>query len=262
MAKSDLLQAYWQNKTVLITGASSGLGIAITKALAPYHVTFGLLSRRKDKMVELAESLSQGNSRFWIRVCDVQDREDVYEAVNEFKEYAGRIDVVWVNAGVGAKSNLFKWEWESFESCMQTNLMGAVYTTKASLEVMIPQNHGAIVAISSVASMRGLPGSSAYSMTKIALNTMMESLATQARDIQFTSILPGWVETPMTAGRKNLWWLIPADKAAQKMITAVARKKFKYIYPWQMFLLYHAMRSLPTGFYIKAARKLFMGKKK
>ncbi len=261
MANHDLVRSYWQNKTVLITGASSGLGMAITKALAPYHVTFGLLSRRKEKMAELAESLSHGNSRFWIRVCDVQDREDVYDAVREFRDYAGKIDVAWVNAGVGAKSNLFKWDWDSFENCIQTNLMGAVYTTKACLEVMVPEKQGAIVAISSTASMRGLPGSSAYSMSKVALNTMMESLATQANDIQFTTILPGWVDTPINTGRKNRWWLMSPAKAAKKMITAVAKKRFKYIYPWQMFLVYYFMRILPSALYIKVARKLFMKKK-
>ncbi|KAA3618098.1 MAG: SDR family NAD(P)-dependent oxidoreductase [Calditrichaeota bacterium] len=262
MANKQLLRSYWQNKTVLITGASSGLGWAITKALAPYHVTFGLLSRRKEKMAELAESLRHGNSRFWIRVCDVQDRDDVYDSVREFNEYAGKIDVVWVNAGIGAKTNLFKWDWDSFENCLQTNLCGAVYTAKASLEIMLPQKRGTIVSISSTASMRGLPGTSAYSMSKVALNYLMESLATQARDIQFTSILPGWVDTPISAEVRNRLWLMPTDVAAQKMITAVAKKKVKYIFPWQMFVFYYFMRSLPTTLYIKLARKFFMKKRK
>ncbi len=261
MAKRILLQNYWHNKAVLITGASSGLGVALTKALAPYHVTFGLLARSKDKMAALADSLRHGNSRFWIRLCDVQDREEVYEAVRAFQEYAGRIDVVWVNAGVGAKTNIFKWEWQAFENCVQTNFMGAVYTAKACLDVMLQQNSGTIVSVSSTASMRGLPGSSAYCGTKVALNYVMESFATQAKDIQFTSILPGWVDTPISAEVRHRPWLMPADVAAKKMITAVAKKKSKFIFPWQMACLYYFMRSLPMPLYIKLARKFFMSRK-
>ena len=192
----------------------------------------------------------------------MQDREDVYDAVREFHEYAGRIDVVWLNAGVGAKTNIFKWEWPAFENCIQTNLMGAVYTAKACLEVMLLQKSGTIVSVSSTASMRGLPGSSAYSMTKVALNYMMESFATQAEDIQFTSILPGWVDTPISAKVRNRLWLMPVEPAVQKMITAVAKKKSKYIFPWQMFIFYYFMHSLPQTLYIKLARKFFMSRRK
>lgn len=262
MSNWELLRNYWQNKSVLITGASSGIGEEITRALAPYRVTFGLLARRKENMAALAESLRHGNSRFWIRVCDVQDREDVYDAVREFREYAGRIDVVWLNAGVGAKTNIFKWEWTAFENCIQTNLMGSAYTAKACLEVMLLQKSGTIVSVSSTASMRGLPGSSAYCMTKVALNYMMESFATQAKEIQFTSILPGWIDTPISAKVRNRLWLMPAQPAVRKMITAVAKKKTKYIFPWQMAMLYYFMRSLPQSLYIKLARIFFMNRRK
>ena len=257
MANEAILSSYWRNKTVLITGASSGLGMAVVRALAPYHVTFGLLSRRKEPMVALAESLKHGNSKFWIKTCDVRDREDVNEAVQEFKDYAGKLDVVWVNAGISARSSLRKWNWERIDACLQTNLIGALNTIKASLDVMLPYKLGTIVAIGSVASMRGMPGHSVYSLTKISLQYMMEAMAVEAPEIQFTMIHPGFVETPLTGNSpsRNRPFLMMPSRAAKKMISAVANKRSKFIFPWQMNILYHVMRIIPSSLFVKVGTR-------
>ena len=86
---------------------------------------------------------------------------------------------------------------EVVEDTIDTNLKGAIYTTMTRLRYMVAQKSGAIVAISSAAAMRGLPGRTIYSMTKVGLEAFIESLATELPEIQFTTIYPGFVDTPI-----------------------------------------------------------------
>ena len=258
MAKtSSILREYWSGKSVLITGASSGLGWALTEALAPYGVTFGLLSRREEKMQELADSLKHTDSTFWIRGCDIRDREAVFAAVNDFHEHAGRIDVAWANSGISAPSSFKKWDWELIDACLKTNLYGTMHTVKACLNHMVPRKQGTIVGIGSMASVRGLPTRGVYSLTKISIQYLLESLSAELPFIQFTTIHPGFVDTPIIASNKNAFWVVPADRAADLMLHAVARKKAVYIFPFRMRMLYHIIRLLPQKLFTGGMRKFF-----
>lgn len=250
------LASYWSGKSVLITGASSGLGWAITGALAPYNVQFGLLSRRQEKLQQLADNLKDSGSRFWIKACDVRDREQVRSAVNEFHRTIGKIDVAWINSGISVDSSYENWDWQNFENLIDTNLKGAVYTTQACLEWMVPQGSGTIVGIGSAASMRGLPTRGVYSLTKVALDYFLQSKAVELPEIQFTVIHPGFVDTPINQGNPNRFWLLTPEKAAQIMIKAVAKRKRFFIYPFQMNLLFRIVRALPLPIYERMARKM------
>ena len=235
---SRKLAAYWQGKTVLITGASSGLGWSLVHALAPYKVHFGLLSRRQEKLQELADQLQDSGSKFWTKSCDIQNRSQVEECVGEFLSEVGQIDVAWVNSGVSHDSSYESWDWDLVEETIDTNLRGAIYTTKACLDTMVPKKTGTIVGIGSAASMRGLPRRSLYSLSKIGLQYFLESMAVELPDIQFTMIHPGYVDTPINRDNKGRFWLMTPDEAALLMIKAVAKRKSLYIYPWKMSVLY------------------------
>ncbi len=253
---NNFLKSYWTDKSVLITGASSGLGWAITEALAPYKVKFGLLSRRQSKMEELTGKLRDSSSSFWFRACDVRDRRAVFAAVQDFREKTGRLDVAWVNSGVGFDSSQENWDWEGFESCISTNLNGAIYTIQACLEVMIPQEFGTIAGIGSAASMRGVPMGGVYSLTKISLEYFIQSKASELPDIQFTIIHPGFVDTPINQDSPNRFWLLTPDRAAQIMIKAVAKKRKRIIYPFRMSLLYRLIHNLPISIFYWLARRM------
>ncbi|MDQ7063816.1 MAG: SDR family NAD(P)-dependent oxidoreductase [candidate division KSB1 bacterium] len=252
----NMLRKYWQGKRILITGASSGLGWALAEALAPFGVHLGLMSRREQKLQELAETLRDTGSRFWIRACDVRQREAVIRAVQDFAAEASGLDVVWANSGVGYESSMRHWEWDEIEAMLDTNLKGAIYTIKAALDVMVPQRSGTVVGICSAASMRGLPLHGIYSVTKIGLAYFMESMAVELPSIQFTTIHPGYVDTPINAGNPNRFWLLQPPEAAQKMIRAVAKKKHVYTYPWQMMLLYRLVHAVPAWIYVPVMRKM------
>ncbi|HSE41886.1 MAG TPA: SDR family NAD(P)-dependent oxidoreductase [Acidobacteriota bacterium] len=252
----SLLESYWSNRAVLITGASSGLGAALVKALSPFKVHFGLLSRRTEPMKQLEDVLRNSGSRFWIQSCDVRVRREVEEGVNGFVQDAGRLDVAWVNSGISGETSFQNWSWEHVEDTLSTNLNGAIYTTLACLQHMTKQKSGAIVALSSAAAMRGLPGRTIYSTTKIALEAFIESLAAELPEIQFTTIYPGFVDTPINQNNPRRFWLMQPDKAAQLMIRAVAKRKTSYIYPFRMKLLFHLVRSLPDSIYRRMAHKM------
>lgn len=243
------LVAYWTGKTVLITGASSGLGYALVEALAPFRVHFGLLSRRLEPMQELAAKLQASGSQFWLRACDVRKRAEVESAIADFVKAAGRLDIAWVNSGIGGETSYRRWDWNKVENILQTNLNGALYTAHTCLQHIVPQNQGTLVAISSVSAMRGLAGRSIYSMTKIALAYYMEAMAAELPQIQFTTIYPGFVDTAINRGNPNRLWLMTADRAAQLMIKAVARRKREHIYPFPMKVVFHLVRALPARIY-------------
>lgn len=247
--------AYWHGKTVLITGASSGLGWALVEALAPCGVKFGLLSRRTEKMQELAARLADSGSSFWIRACDVSKREQVLSAVADFAHEYGKLDVVWANSGVGKNPSFERWDWDKFEELIDTNLKGAIYTIHASLEVMKYHHSGVVVGIGSAASMRGLPQGGVYSLTKIGLEYYMESMSLELPFIQFTIIHPGFVDTSLNQDVPNRMWLLDPSQAAQLMIAAVEKKKWKLIYPMPMSVLYHAVKFIPHRLYKLLASK-------
>jgi len=204
----------------------------------------------------LAERLSASGSTFWLRPCDVRDRAAVLAAVRDFQQYAGRIDAVWVNSGVGGDTSFRRWQWEKFDSMIQTNLHGAIYTTIACLEVMVPQGAGTVIGIGSAASMRGLPARSIYSLTKIGLAYFMESMAAELPEIQFTTIHPGFVDTPINQSNPRRFWLMQPPQAAQLMIKAVAKRKRVVIYPFPMKILYRAARLMPAGLYQRLGQKI------
>jgi short-subunit dehydrogenase len=254
------VNSYWSGKSVLITGASSGLGWALAETLAPHGVQLGLLSRREGEMRRLAAALRHTSSRFWIHPCDVRDRAAVEQAVAGFVAEAGRLDVAWVNSGIGAETSRQRWDWDLVESMIDTNLKGAIYTTQACLRVMAPQGRGTLVAVSSAAAMRGLPAHGIYGATKVALAYYFEALTLEYPELRFTTIYPGFVDTPLNRGNPNRIFLLPPDRAASIMLRAVAHGRREIIYPWQMKAVFRLARALPFALYRRLARRTQVGR--
>lgn len=253
---NNRVKHYFNGKHILITGASSGLGKAVVEALSPYDVTFCLLSRNIEAMRTLVESCGGSPAKFYMEKCDVRDRNSVQKGVNRFLEQYGFLDVAWINAGVGSSTSFHDWDWSQVESILRTNLDGAIYTTQICLEHMVPRKKGAIVGISSAAAMRGLPARSIYSVSKIGLSYYLESLAAELPEIQFTTIYPGFVDTPINRGNPHRFWLMQPDKAAPLMLNAVARRKSNYIYPFRMRLLFRLVQIIPSSVYRKIGHRM------
>jgi short-subunit dehydrogenase len=154
-----------------------------------------------------------------------------------------------VNSGVGGETSFYKWNWNHVNEMIDTNFRGAIHTVEASLRVMALQNHGCIVGISSVAAMRGLPQRTIYGSTKLAFANYLEGVAIEHPDLQFTTIYPGFIDTPLNQGQPNRFWLMTPEIGAKKIIRAVAKKKIEYIFPWQMCMIFYFSRITPTFIY-------------
>jgi short-subunit dehydrogenase len=237
---------------VLITGASSGLGWSMAKIFAADGWSVGLLGRRRELLEKLSQEISERNGKSLILVCDVTNRAAVKAAVEECEKQYGPIDCLVANAGVGGPTPPWSFDAAIAENCIRTNLLGPIYCLEAVLPGMVARKSGQIVAISSLASYRGLPETGVYCATKSGLNALFESLRISLRklNVSVTIICPGFIRTPMTANNKNpMPFLIEQDDAAARMYQAIIKKKKWFAFPWQLVTAMRIARILPAGLY-------------
>src|SRR5688500_970766 len=156
----------------LITGASTGIGAATARHAAQAGYRVVLAARSEDKLRSLAAEL--GEDRALVTPCDVTEWADNEAMVSAALDAFGRIDVVFANAGFGAKRGWLEETPEHWRSMVLTNVLGAAYTTRAALPA-VKEAKGHVVLTSSVAGRRALPGS-LYSCTKHAVTAMAEAL--------------------------------------------------------------------------------------
>jgi short-subunit dehydrogenase len=130
----------------------------------------------------------------------------------------------------------------------RVNTLGVVYAIEAVLPDMLRRGRGHIVAVSSLAAYKGLPGEWGYSASKAAVNNILEGLRVQVRGrgIAVTTICPGFVRTPMTEVNEfKMPWVLEADEAARRIVRALRRRPKVYNFPWQMSLLMRLSRWAP-----------------
>jgi NADP-dependent 3-hydroxy acid dehydrogenase YdfG len=202
-------------RVLLITGASSGIGAATARAAAGAGWQVVLSARSEDKLRALADEL--GDDRTLVVRCDVTDWGDQQRLVAEALERFGRIDGAFANAGFGAKRGFLEEDPEQWRSMVLTNVLGPALTIRAVLPHFLERNGGHFLITSSVAGRRALPGS-LYSATKHAATAIGEALRAELRQmhgnfaIRVTLIEPGMVDTPFFDNRPE-HALEPADVA-------------------------------------------------
>ncbi|MDR2173992.1 MAG: SDR family oxidoreductase [Burkholderiales bacterium] len=241
---------------VFITGASSGLGEALAYRYAKTGATLGLFARRRDRLRSLQESLTTtASSPIHIYEGDVADVQTLQRAAQHFLASVGVPDIVIANAGV-SHGTITGGEGDSdlpvFREVFDTNVMGIVHTFHPFIDAMRDAKHGTLVGVASVAGFRGLPGSSAYSASKAAAISYLESLRVDLRGsgIAVVTLCPGFIATPMTANNPYpMPFLISASEAADLMVRAIAQKKRRYTFPWPMMLVGKLLRVLPDAAY-------------
>jgi NADP-dependent 3-hydroxy acid dehydrogenase YdfG len=184
------------DRVMLITGASTGIGAATARTASEAGYRLVLAARSQDRLEELARELG-GEERALARRCDVMRWEDQEALAAAALERFGRIDVAFANAGFGAKRGFLEETPEQWHAMVNTNVLGAAYTIRAILPHFRERNAGHFVLTSSVAGRRALPGS-LYSATKWAVCGMGEALRQELAetDIRTTLIEPGMVDTP------------------------------------------------------------------
>lgn len=186
-----------QDKVIVITGASSGLGEAAARHLARGGARLVLGARRIERMQALAQELSLGNDAF-LRT-DVTDRAQVQRLVDHAVHRHGRIDVMINNAGLMPQSPLDRLRIDEWDRMIDVNIKGVLYGIAAALPVMQKQKSGHIINVSSVAGHKVRAGGAVYAATKHAVRALSEGLRQEVKpyNIRTTVISPGAVATEL-----------------------------------------------------------------
>jgi short-subunit dehydrogenase len=238
-------------KVAVVTGASSGIGWALARALAAAGCKVGLTARREEQLRELAALVHAAGGIAAVARADVGDRSQVEAAVAALREQLGPIDLMIANAGVGKPTLLDPVNVGDVEEMFRVNTMGVVYSVNAVLPEMLARKGGHLVAISSLAGYRGLPGESAYCASKAAVNAYLDGLRIHLRGtgVKVTTVCPGFVRTPMTAvmDPRHMRGALEADDAARRIVRAIAAGRKVYNFPWGLHLMVKLSRWLPDG---------------
>lgn len=218
----------------------------------------GLLARRAETLQEITKEVEEAGGRALALPADVRDAEAVRAAAGELREKFGRVDVLVANAGVGVTTDAKNLQADEVAYVMNINVLGAVNSVTAVLPEMVEQGSGQLVAISSLAAYRGLPKSAAYCASKAALSAFFESLRVDLREsgVRVTIIHPGFIKTPLTAGRHaQMPYLMELDDAIQKIIRAIEAGRKSYAFPWQLATISRLGMLLPPNFYDRIIAK-------
>lgn len=209
-------------RTLLITGASTGIGAATARAAVAAGWQVVLSARSEDKLQALADEL--GDDKTLVVACDVTEWEDQRRLVERALERFGRVDAAFANAGFGAKRGFLEEDPELWRSMVLTNVLGPALTIRAVLPHFLEQDSGHLLITSSVAGRRALPGS-LYSATKHAVTAMGEALRAELRQmhenfsVRVTLIEPGITDTPFFDDRPER--ALEADDIARAVLYAL-----------------------------------------
>ena len=241
--------SYWHDKSIWITGASSGIGAALARSIGAAGGRVGLIARNKSRLQAVAESVRSEHRPVWA-TADVRDRVQFGQAADSLEEKTGPCEILIANAGVYRQTPVGKLDAAACREVFEINMIGIMHSIERVLPSMFERKQGHLVAIASLAGRLGLPTASAYCASKAAVVCFMESLRMDLRPegVAVTTILPGHVDTPMiTEGERSK--AVPLPKAVKKIQRAIERRKAEYAFPWHTVLMTRAARLLPPRWF-------------
>jgi short-subunit dehydrogenase len=241
-----------QNQHILITGASSGIGRALALGYAERHARMVLVARRRDLLEETADMVRQRGGEAVSLVADVADPHTAEQAVELAHSHFGGLDLVIMNAATNRAMQAHNFNAESAEYVTAVNYLGVLRMVAAALPGMLAADHGHLVAVSSLAGYRGMPGASIYNASKAAVTTFMEALRIELRStgVAVTTISPGFVRTEINANNDfYMPFMLEADDAALRMIRAIDRAASEYRFPLMTSLAVRFLQVLPNPVY-------------
>ncbi len=235
---------------VFITGASSGLGEGLARHFARPGAIIGLCARREALLEELARTVEAAGARAIVHAVDVSDTAQMQKAAAAFAAASGGVDLVIANAGIGVASETLAGKSEPIAKLMRVNVIGVTNTIVPFVPIMLQQGSGTLVAVSSAAGHRGLPGRAAYSASKAAVITFMDALRLELHGtkVHAMTLCPGFVHTPLTETLPGkLPFVITRDEAVAQMTRAIDRREKTFTFPWQMRILSALMKVAPEA---------------
>ena len=230
---------YFSNKVILITGGAGGIGLLMAHKIAARGGHVVLWDIDEEALGKAFEAISRAGGKVVTCRCDVTDREMVYVTAQKVKKEAGKVDILFNNAGVVTGGLLLDCSDEQIKRTMDVNTLAHFWTLKAFLPDMIRGNSGHIVTIASAGGIVGTAGLVDYSASKFAAFGLDEALRAELKkqrlNIQTTVVCPYFIESEMFAGVKTRFsFLLPildAEHVAERVVNAIARKKRRVLMP-------------------------------
>lgn len=210
---------------IIIIGATSGIGKALYEHYANQDHRVAIIGRR----THLLEKLRQDHpSNTMIATADVTNQEEIAQAIKSLQQELGQVDMSIVCSGIGEINQSLDYAIE--RSTIDTNVTGWTFVVDMLYSIFEEQKHGHLVAITSAGGLRGEPSAPAYSATKAYQINYMEALRKKAfkggGQVLVTDIRPGLVDTAMAKG-EGLFWVMPVEKVANQIATAIRKRKSK-----------------------------------
>jgi NAD(P)-dependent dehydrogenase (short-subunit alcohol dehydrogenase family) len=235
---------------VLITGASSGIGREMARQLGGRHWRVAVTGRREAELRETARIVEQAGGQCLPLVGDVTEPETVRRHYAAIRGQWGGLDWAILNAGVGDSVNARSLQADTYRRVFSTNVIGVVNWLECVLPGMIEAGSGTVAGISSLAGWRGLPGAGAYSASKAALSTLLESTRVDLRGtgVSVVTVCPGFIRngngTPEEDAGKP--FLLGLEDGARRILAGIEAKKRIVHFPWQLsYVMKYVVHNLP-----------------
>ena len=238
------------SKTILITGASSGIGAGMAKEFAKKGYNLAICARRLDRLLSLKDEIEHRfNVQVSVKILDVTHYDQVFTVFREFKEELATIDRVIVNAGVGNGRRIGKGNFEINRATVETNFISAMAQCDAAVEIFRSQNSGHLVVISSMSALRGMPKHlTAYAASKAGIALLAEGIRAELLNtpIKVSTIYPGYIRTEINEGAGKLPFEIDQDTGSRLLAEAIENQPVKaYVPKWPWLPIGIAMKILP-----------------
>lgn len=243
---------------IFITGGSSGIGEALTLFYHQQGHTIGVCSHLE---IEFKNSKIANLSKVYFYKCDVTNSENLAQAMENFAQKVGGLDLVYANAGISHQVKSGVPPLAESIRMININVIGVIHTFDAAIKIMQKQfleqkKTGHIVAMSSNAALNGLPGRSTYCASKAAVLKWCESMQQDLAPfgIAVSCIVPGFINTPLTRiNTHHMPLLMEVDDAVKKIVEGVAKKKFFIAFPWPTYLFSYLLSIIPRNLFVKIA---------
>lgn len=237
-------------KTILITGASSGLGAGMAKKFAKKGYNLAICARRLERLETLKTELERDyDVKIIAKSLDVTNYDQVFEVFSAFKQEFGQLDRIIVNAGIGEGRRVGKGHFDINRKTAETNFISALAQCEAAVEIFRKQNSGHLVVISSMSAMRGLPKHlSTYAASKAGIAHLAEGIRAELIDtpIKVSTIFPGYIRTELNQNAKHLPFEIDEQTGARLLVNVIEKEPVKaYVPQWPWLAIGIAMKILP-----------------
>jgi short-subunit dehydrogenase len=240
-------------KSVIITGASEGIGRAMALEFSRRGWSVGLLARRMELLTEVAaECTKAGASAVFFRAADVAEEQGFETALDALDEGLGGAYAFIANAGVTGRSSLGPDAWSSAKRVLTVNVLAAVHGLEHMKLKMLARGDGILAGVSSIAGARGMPTSGAYASSKAALTNHLEGLRVDLKPhgISVVTIVPGFIRTSLTTHNKGkMPFLMEVDDAARVFVSGVIGRKAWSIAPSPYLVIYPLIQMLPRSWF-------------